>query len=156
MPDIVDPYAYPPRGVDLAAAARYLGLDPDAFLALVKSGNLPRPRRLGEAAVWDRVALDTAFEAASADEEPALKPQPKRTAVPAMSKEWPGYLNVYTPKTLADRWQCSANHIRVMIRRGDLSGSMLGGRLLRISAAVVAAYENADTVKARDRYPNAR
>lgn len=67
---IIDPYTYPPRGLDLAAA-RYLGLDPDAFSNLVESGKLPHHRRLGEAAVWDRMALDIAFEAIPVGEEPA-------------------------------------------------------------------------------------
>lgn len=150
MPDLIDPYAYPPRALDLAAAARYLGLSPTAFSALVRVGQLPSARQLGVTTVWDRVALDAAFEAASADEvQPNGKPAQKQRGTPVMSKEWPGYHNVYTPETLADRWSCSANHIRVMIRRGDLTGSMLGGRLLRISAAVVAAYENSDTGKAQ-------
>ncbi|WP_187275340.1 hypothetical protein [Methylobacterium sp. WL6] len=103
------------------------------------------------------MALDTAFEAAPVEQElvppahqgPGPKDAGKRRAPPLMSKEWPGYHNVYTPETLADRWQCSANHIRVLIKRGDLAGSMLGGRLLRISAAVVAAFEDSDTGKAR-------
>lgn len=148
MPDIIDPYAYPPRGLDLAAAARYVGLDPSAFLALVKDGKLPRPRRLGDAEVWDRLALDTAFDAIPADEQPVRK---LRSAPPLMSTEWPGHPNVYTAETLADRWSCSPNQIRVMIRRGDLAGRKLGRRLLRISVADVIAFENADTGRARPR-----
>ena len=144
---MTDPYAYPPRGLDLAAAARYVGLDPGAFLALVENGRLPHPRRLGDAEVWDRLALDAAFDAIPAGEQPARK----RTAPPLMSKEWPGHPNVYTPETLAERWSCSPNQIRVIIRRGDLAGRKLGRRLLRISVADVIAYENADTGKARTR-----
>ena len=64
-----------------------------------------------------------------------------------MSEEWPGYHHVYTPETLAERWQCSANHIRTMITRGHLAGYKHGKKLLRISAAVVAAYEDTDTGK---------
>ncbi|MCJ2009867.1 MULTISPECIES: helix-turn-helix domain-containing protein [unclassified Methylobacterium] len=148
----MDPYAYPPRGLDLAAAARYLGLTPTAFSALVRVGELPSARQLGVTAVWGRMALDAAFEAASADEvQPNGKPPQKQRDTPMMSKEWPGHPNVYTPETLAERWRCSGTHVRNMIKRGDLAGSLLGGRLLRISAAVVAAYENADTGKARAR-----
>ena len=40
----------------------------------MEASKLPSTRRLGEAAVWDRMALDTAFEAAPADEEPGPKP----------------------------------------------------------------------------------
>ena len=70
---MTDPYAYPPRALDLAAAARYFGLTPGAFNALVEDGRLPRPRRLGEAVIWDRMALDTAFDVIPADEQPARK-----------------------------------------------------------------------------------
>ena len=73
-----DPCAYPPRGLDLASAARYLGLDPVAFSALLEAG----------------------------------------------------YLNVYTPEILGERWSCIANHIRNVIKRGQLAGLMLGGRLI--------------------------
>ncbi|MCJ2109623.1 helix-turn-helix domain-containing protein [Methylobacterium sp. E-025] len=101
------------------------------------------------------MALDTAFEAAPVEQEPVPpahqgpgpKDAGKRKAPPLMSKEWPSYHNVYTPETLADRWQCSGNHIRNMIQRGDLAGFQYGGKLLRISAAVVAAYETKNTVK---------
>lgn len=46
----------------------------------------------------------------------------------------------YTPETLADRWGCSANHVRNLIRRGTLPAFRLG-RLMRIPAAAVADYE---------------
>lgn len=59
---MIDPYAYPPRAFDLAAAARYLGLTPTAFSALVRVGQLPSARQLGVTAVWDRLALVAAFE----------------------------------------------------------------------------------------------
>ena len=149
---MIDPYGYPPRALDLAAAARYLGLTPTAFSAMVRVGQLPSARQLGVTAVWDRMALDAAFEAASADEvQPNGKPAQKQRGTPLMSKEWPGYHNAYTPETLGERWSCSGQHVRNMIKRGDLAGSLLGGKLLRISAAVVAAYEDANTGKARAR-----
>ena len=44
---MIGSYAYPPRGLDLAAAARYLGLTPTAFSALVRVGQLPSARQLG-------------------------------------------------------------------------------------------------------------
>jgi excisionase family DNA binding protein len=48
---------------------------------------------------------------------------------------------VYTPVTLARRWQCSSQHIRDMIERGDLKAFRVGGKLLRISAEEVEDYE---------------
>lgn len=81
VPEIIDPYAYLPRGFDLVAAARYLGPDLDALRSLVEASKLPSTRRLGGASVWDRMALYTAFEAAPADEEPGPKSAWKRTGV---------------------------------------------------------------------------
>lgn len=49
--------------------------------------------------------------------------------------------NVYTPETLADRWQCSPRHVRNMIRDGRLPGFRLGGKLLRIRAGDVEEFE---------------
>ncbi|WP_455960559.1 helix-turn-helix domain-containing protein [Methylorubrum aminovorans] len=49
--------------------------------------------------------------------------------------------NVYTPETLAKRWRCSANHVRNMVKRGDLPAFRSGGRLLRIRTADVISHE---------------
>ncbi|WP_119840305.1 helix-turn-helix domain-containing protein [Pseudooceanicola algae] len=46
----------------------------------------------------------------------------------------------YTPDTLADRWQCSAETIRQMCHRGQLH-HFRTGRMLRIPAQVVEEYE---------------
>lgn len=56
--------------------------------------------------------------------------------------------NAYTPQSLADRWQCSANLVRTLIARGDLEAVSLGGKLLRISRKAVAEFE------ARPAFPN--
>ena len=47
----------------------------------------------------------------------------------------------YTPVTLAKRWSCTAAHVRNLVRRGEIEGFTLGGKLLRISAAEVERYE---------------
>ena len=47
----------------------------------------------------------------------------------------------YTPKTLADRWGCSAAHVRKLIRNGKLAAFKPGEKLLRIPAAAVEEYE---------------
>ncbi|MFD2235949.1 helix-turn-helix domain-containing protein [Aureimonas populi] len=47
----------------------------------------------------------------------------------------------YTPETLAERWGCSARHIRRMCKSGELPSFRLGGRLLRIRADDVDSFE---------------
>ena len=46
----------------------------------------------------------------------------------------------YTPATLAERWECSAEKIRQMYHRGELAGFPLG-KLIRIPADEVERYE---------------
>lgn len=136
--DLIDPYAYPPRGLNDAAAARYLGLSQGAFTILVQTGTLPRALYLGAASVWDREELDAAFAKLPAEGQRAAK----SARTPLMSQEWPGHHHVYTPSTLAERWRCSSQLIRNMIKRGELPSFKYGGKLVRIRAADVAAYEN--------------
>ena len=52
---------------------------------------------------------------------------------------------VYTPATLARRWQCSERHVRNLIRDGKLAAFRVGGKLLRVSAAVVEEFERRET-----------
>jgi excisionase family DNA binding protein len=46
----------------------------------------------------------------------------------------------FSPETLADRWGCSAEKVRLMYRAGELAGFRLG-KLIRIPAAEVERYE---------------
>ncbi|WP_410010542.1 excisionase family DNA-binding protein [Phyllobacterium zundukense] len=48
---------------------------------------------------------------------------------------------VFTPRTLAQRWQCSERHVRTMIATGELPSFRLGGKLLRIRAEEVDLIE---------------
>ncbi len=50
-------------------------------------------------------------------------------------------MTVFTPETLAVRWECSPSHIRKMIGRGDLPAFRLGGRLLRVRVRDVEDFE---------------
>lgn len=43
-------------------AARYIGVSPSKFDELVKSGSMPQPKRVGKRKIYDRAALDTAFD----------------------------------------------------------------------------------------------
>src|SRR5580765_289667 len=50
----------------------------------------------------------------------------------------------YSPETLADRWGCSAEKVRLMYRNGELAGFRLG-KLIRIPAAEVERVECLNT-----------
>lgn len=50
----------------------------------------------------------------------------------------------YSPETLAERWGCSAEKVRLMFRNGELAGFRLG-KLIRIPAAEVERYECQNT-----------
>ncbi|WP_420029731.1 excisionase family DNA-binding protein [Rhodovulum sulfidophilum] len=47
----------------------------------------------------------------------------------------------YTPDMLAERWGCSGETVRAMIRDGRLPAFRVGGRLLRVSAQTVKDFE---------------
>lgn len=79
----------------------------------------------------------------------ARKDARRRGPEPLMSEQFPGYHHVYTPDTLAERWKCSAALVRGMVQRGELAGVKYGGKLIRITAATVVAYEDANTVHAK-------
>jgi excisionase family DNA binding protein len=45
------------------------------------------------------------------------------------------------PEDIAARWQCSPRHVRNMITRGELPSFRLGGKLQRVLASDVEAFE---------------
>jgi len=47
----------------------------------------------------------------------------------------------FTPKTLSERWDCSEQHVRDLIKAGKLKGFQLGG-LIRIAAWEVERVES--------------
>lgn len=53
----------PPRGLSREAAAQYVGIGPTKFDEMVADGRMPAPKRIDARKVWDRDALDRAFEA---------------------------------------------------------------------------------------------
>jgi predicted DNA-binding transcriptional regulator AlpA len=57
-----DPVAYPPRGLSREHAARYLGIGTTLFDEMVADRRMPRPKKINNRSVWDRVSLDMAFE----------------------------------------------------------------------------------------------
>lgn len=52
----------PRRGLNRAEAAEYIGLGTSKFDMLVADGRMPRPKKVDGRRIWDRMALDFAFE----------------------------------------------------------------------------------------------
>ena len=65
------PPSLAPRGLQRDAAAGYVGIGPTKFDEMVRDGRMPGPKRIDGRKVWDRVALDMAFEELPDDGEPA-------------------------------------------------------------------------------------
>ena len=56
------PASLPPRGLNRAQAAAYIGVSVGHLDKLVRDGLMPEPKALGSRVVWDRVELDQAFD----------------------------------------------------------------------------------------------
>ena len=52
-----------PRGMSRIEAADYIGVSPTLLDAMVRDGRMPGPKLINTRTVWDRFALDRAFEA---------------------------------------------------------------------------------------------
>ncbi|HTK34704.1 MAG TPA: XRE family transcriptional regulator [Caulobacteraceae bacterium] len=63
------PPSLPPRGLCREAAARYVGVSPTKFDEMVDDGRMPTPKRVDARKIWDRSALDFAFDALPQEEE---------------------------------------------------------------------------------------
>jgi predicted DNA-binding transcriptional regulator AlpA len=57
------PSNLPPRGLCREAAAQYVGVSVGKFDQMMKDGRMPKPIRIDGRKVWDRCALDAAFDA---------------------------------------------------------------------------------------------
>ena len=53
----------PPRGLSRNTAANYVGISVCKFDELVQRGQMPPAKRIDGRRIWDRNALDKAFEA---------------------------------------------------------------------------------------------
>lgn len=53
----------PRRGLRREEAAAYLGFSARKFDELVSDGRMPRPKRIDGVVVWDKLRLDSAFDA---------------------------------------------------------------------------------------------
>lgn len=61
------PANLPPRGLNRLAAAAYIGVSATKFDDMVKDGRMPAPKVVDARRVWDRRALDAAFDALPGD-----------------------------------------------------------------------------------------
>lgn len=52
-----------PRGLRRSDAARYVGVSTTKFDEWVSEGRMPQPKRIDRVVVWDKQALDSAFDA---------------------------------------------------------------------------------------------
>ena len=60
--ELVIAVAAPRRGLRREDAARYVGLSPTKFDALVADGRMPKAKRIDGCVVWDIRKLDAAFD----------------------------------------------------------------------------------------------
>lgn len=51
------------RGLSRPQAAHYVGVSVCMFDAMVSDGRMPKPKEINSRIVWDRYALDVAFDA---------------------------------------------------------------------------------------------
>jgi predicted DNA-binding transcriptional regulator AlpA len=57
-----NPFPQWPRGLRRTLAAEYIGVSLPLFDKLVAEGSMPRPKRIHGRTIWDRVAVDRAFD----------------------------------------------------------------------------------------------
>ena len=57
-----------PRGLSRDQAAAYVGVGVTKFSEMVEDGRMPPPKHVDGRVIWDRHALDQAFEALDADD----------------------------------------------------------------------------------------
>ena len=56
------PHGAWPRGLKLELVAEYRGVCPNTFLAMVEDGTMPKPETYGRRKIWDRLAVDRAWD----------------------------------------------------------------------------------------------
>jgi predicted DNA-binding transcriptional regulator AlpA len=63
------PLSLPPRGLDRVRASQYVGVSVTTFDKMVVDGRMPIPKRIDSRKVWDKIALDAAFDCLPEDGE---------------------------------------------------------------------------------------
>lgn len=51
-----------PRGLSRTHAAQYIGVSLSIFDKMVADGLMPKPKRFYQRTIWDKIALDKAFD----------------------------------------------------------------------------------------------
>jgi predicted DNA-binding transcriptional regulator AlpA len=69
VPQRALPHSLPPRGLNRAQAAEYVGVGTTLFDEMVGDGRMPKPFRINSRSLWDRQKLDAAFDALSDRED---------------------------------------------------------------------------------------
>ena len=83
-----------PRGLSLLQSAQYVGIGPSLFVALVRMGKMPQAKLIGSQLIWDRHALDAAFEELPKELSVPSYPAPP-TTTPAGEKQ---RTQIYVPR----------------------------------------------------------
>jgi predicted DNA-binding transcriptional regulator AlpA len=63
------PRSCPPRGLNRAQSAEYIGVSPALFDEMVRDGRMPPPVKFNSKKVWDREKLDQAFATHGEEED---------------------------------------------------------------------------------------
>lgn len=50
------------RGLNRVQAAAYVGVSPSLFDEMISDGRMPKPKKANARTIWDRRALDRAFD----------------------------------------------------------------------------------------------
>ena len=56
----------------------------------------------------------------------------------------------FTPETLAERWDCSPEHVRTLCKQGRLRSFKIGRGMYRIPIDAVAEFESPKTIETRN------
>ena len=67
------PSSCPPRGLNRIEASCYVGVSPTLFDRMVADGRMPQAKLINSRRVWDRLALDQAFDALPDKQAPVLE-----------------------------------------------------------------------------------
>jgi hypothetical protein len=51
-----------PRGLRRTLAAKYIGVSLSLWDTMVEAGEMPKPKRIHARTIWDKVAVDRAFD----------------------------------------------------------------------------------------------
>jgi len=57
-----NPFPHWPRGLRRTLAAEYIGVSLPLFDTMVRDGRMPKPKRVENRTIWDRIAVDRAFD----------------------------------------------------------------------------------------------